>query len=249
MNPRLFVVIAALVGLVSSLRADAPDLGLVAHYKFDGNLRDSSGNHLNLTAGGVFRYVAGHPCGHGKAVQLVTAAGNGTFFLGTGPSLANQSSSIAFWVRKDIDAPGSWVFGLGHPAGIGGSDGQDMHVSLGSGIIRYSFFYNDFDSWTPLAIGPWYHLAFTYDNATGIRCIYINGVLDSQNTTGTPFTGSDALKVGYEGITLDDLRFYNRALGAGQVKALYQNCAGRERRERSDEDDDEDEHEGGQDDR
>ena len=220
-----YLLIAALVGLCSSLYADNLDLGLVAHYKFNGNLKDSSGNHLNLTAGGVFHYVAGHPCNHGKAVQLITAADNGTFFLGTGPNLANQSSSVAFWVRKDIDAPGSWVFGLGHPAGVGGSDGQDMHVSLGSGIIRYSFFYNDFDSWTPLAIGPWYHLAFTYDYVTGKRCIYINGVLDSTNTTGTPFTGGNSLKVGYQGISLDDLRFYNRTLSAEQIKELYHNCA------------------------
>ena len=108
-------------------------LGLVAEYHFAGNLNDSSGNGYNLNPAGVFNYVTNQAGIASGGVQLVTAASNGTFFLGTGPNLANQSSSVSFWVQKNYvgnGSNGSWVFGLGHPAGIGGTQGGDMLVAL-----------------------------------------------------------------------------------------------------------------------
>lgn len=220
MKTKLTILFTLLV-----ISASAQDItsGLVAQYRFDNSLNDSSGHGLNLTSGANYNFVAdqfGNPNG---AVQLVTADA-GTFFLGTGPNLANQSSSVTFSVRKDYignGSNGSWVFGLGHPAGTGGTDGGDMHVALDYGSsIRYSFFYNDFDVSTPLPNGAWVNLAFTYDYGTGSRAIYINGVLDATNTVGVPFSGGNSLKIGYEGLSLDNFNFYNRTLSPGDVAAI-----------------------------
>lgn len=220
MKARTLTLVAAFAALFSVVHADP--IGLVDQYLFNGNLNDSSGNGLNLAAGGTYRYVTGHNGSPNSAVQLITAnPANGTFFLGTGPDLANQSSSVSFWIRDDVPGSESWVFGLGHPAGTGGSTGQDMHVSLGSGTLRYSFFNNDLDASLTLAPSAWYNLTFTYDNVTGRRDEYVNGVLFATDTTGTPFSGGDALKVGFQGSTLDDLSFYNRALTGREVEALY----------------------------
>jgi hypothetical protein len=209
--------------LVISASAQDITSGLVAQYRFDSNLNDSSGYGLHLTSGANYNFVTdqfGNPNG---AVQLVTADA-GTFFLGTGPNLANQSSSVTFSVRKDYignGSNGSWVFGLGHPAGTGGTDGGDMHVALDYGSsIRYSFFYNDFDVSTPLPNQAWVNLAFTYDYGTGSRAIYINGVLDATDTVGVPFSGGNSLKIGYEGLSLDNFSFYNRTLSPGDVAAI-----------------------------
>jgi hypothetical protein len=133
MKARYFVTLAALVGLLSVGRSSSLLDGLVDHYDFNGSLMDTSGNGYHLTGGGNYDYIADRFGVLDGAVKLVTAnPANGTFFLGTGPNLANQSSSISFWVKKNYvgnGLNGSWVFGLGHPAGTGGSQGEDMNVS------------------------------------------------------------------------------------------------------------------------
>lgn len=224
MKAHTFITLAALVGL-SSLHASTLQDGLIDHYDFNGSLIDSTGNGFNLTNGGTYEYVQDRFGVYDGAVKLVTAnPDNGTFFLGTGPDLANKSSSVSFWVRKDYigdGTNGSWVFGLGHPAGTGGSLGEDMNVSLDYGqSLRYSFFADDFNSATALSNFVWNHLAFTYDYVTGLRSIYINGVLDSTNYAAFPFTGGTDLKMGFEGITLDDFRLYDRALTGEEARML-----------------------------
>ena len=127
-------------------------------------------------------------------------------------------------MRKDYvgnGSNGSWVFGLGSPAGVGGANGKDMHVGLDYGAsIRYSFFFNDFDVSTPLAMGTWYHIACTYDIISGVQTIYIKGAVAGTKRTTVPFSGGTSLKVGFTGITLDALTFYNRALTVAEVSAL-----------------------------
>jgi hypothetical protein len=219
-------IILLLSAAILPVFASAQNLndGLVDHYEFNGDLQDSSGNNLHLAAGGTFGYVADRFGAGSSAVQLSTPAANGTFFLGTGPSLANSSSSVSFWVRKDYVGNGSnggWVFGLGHPVGIGGELNEDMHVALDYGnSIRYSFFFNDFDSSTQIQSSTWHHLAFTFDSLSNQRAIYIDGSLDSLTSFSGEFIGGNNLKIGFPGISLDDFRFYNRALSSSEVGAL-----------------------------
>lgn len=216
--------VVVLLNGISESRADSVNLGagLVDHYKFDGDLNDSSGHGLGLSMNQPVRFVPDRFGEDNRAVQIATTGPNQPAFFGTGPNLANKSSSVTFWIRKDNLLSGSWLFGLGHRLGIGGADGKDMHVALDYGSsIRYSFFSKDFDSPNVLSNAVWYHLAFTYERSTGVRRMYVNGVQVGANVTSVPFTGGTNFFLGgFAGITLDDFRFYNRALNAEEVKQL-----------------------------
>lgn len=219
-NMRAIVSAVALLAAAAWSKADVTS-GLAAHYKFDGDLTDSSGNGLHLSPDGTFQFVADRTGAGQKAVQLISAAPNGTFFLGTGPNLANRSSSVTFWVRKNYvgnGVNGSWVFGLGHPAGVGGQAGKDMHVALDYGeSVRYSFFFDDFGISTSLPNFDWAHIGCTFDLSTMTRRIYVNGVEVASHGSAYGFSGGTALKMGYNGIALDDFRFYDRALSGAEM--------------------------------
>jgi RHS repeat-associated protein len=77
--------------------------------------------------------------------------------------------------------------------------------------------------------GQWHHYALTYDKASGIGKLYVNGTLQVQTPLGsfTPQTGYD-LYFGYvqdqsaplSGV-LDEISLYSRALTAQEIQAVY----------------------------
>jgi hypothetical protein len=81
---------------------------------------------------------------------------------------------------------------------------------------------------TQPATGLWHHIVGSYDTINGVRT-YLNGIL--RNTTaagGSLTTNSDVLLTGdvvghayeFNGL-IDDVRIYNRALSADEIKRLY----------------------------
>ena len=85
---------------------------------------------------------------------------------------------------------------------------------------------------TSLNLNQWYHVAFTYDKDGGSnnRKIYINGVLDKQDTaTGALGTSTLPFLIGAYSTTpvnlfngsIDEVRIYNRALSATEIQKLY----------------------------
>jgi hypothetical protein len=87
------------------------------------------------------------------------------------------------------------------------------------------------------AMNQWYHLALTYDGRT--VCMYVNGALDASTPVDPPFQKlkdwpDTKLVIGSSGATptidwgdmyfdglIDEVRIYKRALGAEEVKGLY----------------------------
>ena len=78
----------------------------------------------------------------------------------------------------------------------------------------------------------WYHVVGTYDSSIGKGCLYINGVKVGEKTvSGTIKTNNARLFIGSRGIgdkpaayfngTIDEVRIYNRALSAEEIKRLY----------------------------
>ncbi|MGZ3533564.1 MAG: LamG domain-containing protein [Vulcanimicrobiaceae bacterium] len=73
--------------------------------------------------------------------------------------------------------------------------------------------------------GKWHHVANTYDVTSGNRAIYLDGNRVA-NDTAFPFTGNTVGTIG-QGVgtywpgKIDDMRLYNRALSATEVKQLY----------------------------
>jgi hypothetical protein len=79
-----------------------------------------------------------------------------------------------------------------------------------------------------LASQTFQHLALTYDKASGVAQLFLNGVIVQASTLGTftPRTGSD-LHIGYRptaqsfnGI-LDEVTLYGRALTGAEITAIY----------------------------
>jgi len=82
--------------------------------------------------------------------------------------------------------------------------------------------------WTP-TLDTWYHLAFTYDSATAVQTLYINGVAVASNTTGiTPgfdthpvLLGADfnSESLGYFAAgTMDEARIWNVARSPVEIQ-------------------------------
>lgn len=77
---------------------------------------------------------------------------------------------------------------------------------------------------TRLTLGEWTHVSATYNDATGLHSIYLNGVLDtSVINAGTPTVSTDSLIIGKNFLTdsyigyIDEVRLWNRALSSSEV--------------------------------
>jgi subtilisin-like proprotein convertase family protein len=87
-----------------------------------------------------------------------------------------------------------------------------------------------------LTLNAWNHVAATYDSATGIRCIYVNGVKVASHANA-PVAVYDSIIPATIGIwmrsstfnqdffqgSIDELSLYNRALSDSEIKAIFTN--------------------------
>ena len=197
--------------------------GLVAHYKFDDNTNDSSGNGLHGTAVGMPTYAAGK---FGQAMSFdgvddYVDCGNDTIFDIT------EQLTVAAWVNLR-SVPGDWraIIAKGDDAWRMATWGSAQTMNFawtGSGRG-----YQSAGSTTALNFGEWYHVCGVYSTEDGGR-IYINGVEEAFTadtlgvTTGTypVYIGDNSQATGryWDGL-IDDVRICSRALPPGEVAGL-----------------------------
>jgi hypothetical protein len=203
--------------------------GVVAYWKLDEgsgtNALDSSGNGKNGTWSGTGTiYHSPGKVGtysgqfNGEdAADKISMPALGTFTAYT---------QIA-WIYMRIipTAPRErWDWFAFGSAQVGIDEYQTVarfHFPQGAGMVELNV--------GGLAAGEWIHIASTYSSSTGMGYAYINGsVGGSRNdvsgstVSGTWPLGGDGYAVGYyfDGY-IDDIRFYNRALSAAEIKAIY----------------------------
>jgi hypothetical protein len=126
------------------------------------------------------------------------------------------TSTVAAWIYPTAP-PG--------PSGYGAIFAQDDVIGLwfvtGN---KVTFFYsgNDHTNNTFITLNKWHHIAVV-DNAGSVT-FYLDGNADGTASGGTAYsadnTGNDPSSETFQG-TIDDLRFYNRALSGSDVKELY----------------------------
>ena len=216
----------------------------VAHWSFDGDALDSSGNYHDALAYGNISYVPGV---YGAAAQF-----HGTddyFQVASNPALQLRSAqqfTVAAYVQpvgldqqvilihgRHSSTRPSWFLAL-----QGDASGPSATVYPGSFVfaVRAS---NEppYTAVTGKAVaGQWTHLAATYDGAT--LKLYVDGVLQSSEAAPLPYNSAEDLYIGgdpgvgtpsgsgsgsswYAGL-VDDVCIFSRALTADEIKAIMQ---------------------------
>lgn len=204
--------------------------GLVGEWRFDGNAQDSSGNGYHGTIYGA-NFVEGIS---GKALQF---DGKGDVVLTNNfPVYANEPFTIETWVYP-ASTSNDYNTIIGHNRHY--PDNVYSRALL-SGVPSQA------DKWTIFMPSPgylygsthginqWYHLAVVFDGSR--VSLYVNGVIDINPVAANYGDQNIPVAIGrfyydlsgssFNGI-IDEVRIYNRALSAEEIKAEYSKYAGK----------------------
>ncbi len=217
----------------------APRDALLAHYEFDGNLGDSSGayRYARLAKGDI-------TYGNGLVGRALTVDQPSQIDFNGIPQFDRDGPfTLSFWMRVGSNrAPGVLARVEDAESRRGIELLMDQSAVLGRLKEGSHLVFRMSHAWPTDAIeirtkdrivqGDWYQVAVVYDGTGDSRGIhlYLNGkpvetVVERDSLTGSVATGRSwrlgdaALGTPYKG-SMDDLRFYGRALRGEEVLAL-----------------------------
>jgi hypothetical protein len=240
----------ALTSTLNNLRIEDPtESNLLYYWKFDrlsgGTAQDSSGNGVNASLSG------GTVWSSNVAPSVDFENPGALYFDGVNDKVAfsstsTESVSIAGWIYMSSDGTNGGgtprvVEFAGSKLYIRTSDsyrlGYEAYWSTTTGVWKSS-------ASDVVALNGWYHVAVTYDGSSisNVPTFYINGVSLGAATTSTAPVGTRGViaALSYIGNNsgntaafngyIDDLRVYDTALTAAQVRSLaagrYANTGG-----------------------
>ncbi len=212
-------------------------MSTLAHYKLNGDAADASGNGRNGTPTNI-SWVAG------KIGQAASLNGSSSRIAVAADFPANHQGdlSIALWVNlADKNATQNLVskYASGYwEYQVSAADGGNYftllwyHKNAVQDLINAS---------TQIAYGGWRHVVAVRDSAQSKIAFYIDGVLDASgwqayNPAYIANLGGNALMLGTRGDgaagftqgTFDDVRFFDEALPAWKIAAIYNGGIGTE---------------------
>jgi N-acetylneuraminic acid mutarotase len=198
--------------------------GLVGWWKFDeteGNIAsDSSGNGNDGTL------TNGPTWTEGKIGGALSFDGVDDFMNVNQNFFYNKSFSFSSWVKNSLNNKRILIHGSAWQLN------QSLHLGFrenGTMGLYFAFYSNDLES-TFTGVLDWSLFTFTFDNVSKKRASYANGNQVSFDISPSSYIGSGNLIIGKNSVTgsdyyikiLDDLRIYDRAISAVEVKALYE---------------------------
>ena len=211
--------------------------GLVAYYPFNGNTEDESGNGNNGQLEGAILTDDRH----GNSNSAYLFGGSGSYVQVPHHALLNLKSeglTLSAWVFVEDDESTTILV-----KGDSLSDNEAYHLSNVKGNIKYAFrtVQNGvvpiiITTNTPLLANQWSHIVVTHQAGEQPR-IFIGGLQNNSistiedqtlprmnNTEPLRFGAGKrgGLPHGFHKGQLDDIRIYNRALSAEEVKALHE---------------------------
>jgi glucose/arabinose dehydrogenase len=197
--------------------------GLVAAYGFEegsgSTVTDSSGQSNTGTLSGATRTTSGR---YGSALSF---SGSNAFVSIPGSSSLNLTTAMTLEAWVYPTALGGWrdviYKGTNDVYYLEGSSDQSSRPAAG-GTFSPSPLYGNGGA---LPLNTWSHLAATYDGATLI--LYVNGLqVASRAQTGAFQASSGPLTLGGDPLygqsfagRIDEVRVYNRALGAVEIQS------------------------------
>jgi hypothetical protein len=220
--------------------ADVFPLDPLAHYRFDDDLEDASGNDRHAdsvffsASFGTDRFGFGE-----RALDLAENFGNDEEMMVHAPHLGfTIEFTIAAWLNVEFVNADALVAGQG--------DWFGLHLRSGN---RLGFGAREaFNDVSPIAVDPepldldeWVFAAgvVAFDGASSTITLYRDGELVAQETEGLAFNNPGACRfyvggpdrnLDCSGTTgssrtigglVDDVRVFDRALSAGEIEALY----------------------------
>ncbi|MEK7560853.1 MAG: LamG domain-containing protein [Patescibacteria group bacterium] len=217
--------------------------GLVGFWSFDGNAMGTTSaldTSVNANHGWAIngpKKVIGRI---GQALEFDGVDGDGDFVGLANPTALQLTGSmtISAWTYLRTTPPVTdsqivfkgnngtdKAYGLNYSVDNGPIQGRVQLSSTGSdSISRYSA--------TTLALNSWYHVVGVYNAATLTLDIYINGSINNGTLVGSVpasvYNSTNDFSIGrtensagfFDGL-IDDVRVYNRALSADEIKRLY----------------------------
>jgi len=221
----MLTILALMLGMVGTASA-----ALVAHYQFEGNADDSSGNGLNGTIHGSAAIVTDAVRGN-----VLSLAGDGDYVDCGNDALFDITDSItvAAWVKVD-------AFNKSFQAVITKGD-ETWKLTRSSQTNSMAFSCNlsgvgamSANGAVNVNDGQWHHVAGVYDGSK--VDLYVDSALDiSVSASGSINTNTAAVMVGQNAVwpgrwwlgLVDDVRIYDRALSEDEIKALFMPVRGR----------------------
>ncbi len=150
---------------------------------------------------------------------------------GTSASLEVQSHTLSAWVNgADFSCPSGTCI-IASKSGSIGSGGVEWGIR--DSVLALAYYDGGVRGWyqdsTTLSLNTWYHVVIAWNQSAGEVKFYVNGTLSSTvpTTSGTISYAGDTFVIGKQSQNpfwsgnLDDLRIYNRVLGATEITALY----------------------------
>jgi hypothetical protein len=169
-------------------------------------------------------------------MQFTAAKTNNIIVTGT-TNFDSPTGTIMFWMRSaGTDTTNGGNFGgaiFGRPGGSLPSSLMVLEADSGNVLLNTPG--AQINSIGNIADNDWHLIVATYDDSgSGGAALYIDGVLDSTNSTSgawSPLSGQQ-IQIGYSTLTgsqateayngqLDDVRFYNRELSATEVASVF----------------------------
>lgn len=234
----MVIVCACLItGIVGAQEGDSVSTipGLIAHYTFDIDARDDSGNDRD----GSLMDGAKISTGLLGAGSLDLRSGDGFVTIENPILNALPSCSMSFWINFDsVDIGDDCCLAI-----FAEDESEDgaLHVNLISDQrVEWALGTGEVTAMVPFdgASENWTHYAWTYN--AGFRDVFINGnlVVDSDFDPSIPACGNEKPStIGawnedgqgafdrFLNARIDDLRFYDRMLSGEEVIALSQQPA------------------------
>lgn len=194
---------------------------LVAHYPFNGNANDISGNNLH----GVLNGPALTDDRFGNPDSAYSFDGNDIITINHNELLNSEEElSISVWIKPDLQQ-NAMILGKSNYT----TSTNYLLRTKNTGYIQFE--YKDFANSNniPLNVNEWNHIAVV-SNADNSKQIYINGNLASHTTSNSPYgLVNNDLTIGarsgaefFRG-AIDDLMIFKTALTETEVLSLFNN--------------------------
>jgi hypothetical protein len=219
--------------LIDDVRIAFKPLGLVAYYKLENNMLDSSGNGHDGTLAGdptfPLAYVNG-PTGLGKGMLFEGTSGHQYVDIGTfNPSAATGQLSVALWAKWDgLTTAWQGMIGKRRDDWSASTMMWQIEANQTSGAVRFQREgASDIEiTAAAMPIGQWNHIAVTFDGTTAKT--YFNGALVTTAAFSFGFDREAPVQFGADTAgggnsfngALDEIRIYDKVLSEAEIKQL-----------------------------